>query len=78
MKTMRNPQKDSHRQTLRNQVRTQAVIEEYEGKKALLATWEATPDEVQIRNHDYIIKQRAKVRMLRQMILHRAGPDAEI
>jgi hypothetical protein len=36
------------------------------------------PDDVQADNHDYIIEQRAKVRTLKQMILHRADPNASI
>lgn len=67
-----------HRQTEANQQRTQRVIETYHGKVDLLRTWEAQPAAVLIRNHADILRQRAKIRVLKNMILHRAGPDAEI
>ncbi len=67
-----------HRQTEANQRRTQSVMDRYYGKVALLNTWEAMPDDVQSDNHDYIIEQRAKVRTLKQMILHRADPNATL
>ena len=67
-----------HRQTEANERKTQVVIEKYHGKVALLKEWEEMPEEFQIKNHAYILEQRAKIRVLKNMILHRAGPDAEI
>jgi hypothetical protein len=72
----RNP--ENHRQTPAQQRRTEAVIERYRGKVALLQTWENQPDDIQADNHDYIIQQRATVRTIRNLILHRGGSDAEI
>ncbi len=67
-----------HRQTEANQRRTQAVMDRYYGKVALLNTWESMSEQVQADNHDYIIEQRARLRTLKQMILHRADPNASI
>ena len=40
----------------------------YEGKKAILEMWEKAPDEVQIREHDYIVHLRARVRSHRSQL----------
>ncbi len=45
-----------------------AVARKYEtlgGKQALLDFWESQPDEVLIREHDYIVGLRARVRSLK-------------
>ena len=72
---MRNPVK-SHRQTEANQKRTQKVVERYYGIQDLLRTWEKENDDIQADNHDYILGLRAKERMLKNLLLHRA--DASI
>ena len=56
-----------HRQTEANDRKTQVVIEKYHGKVALLKEWEEMPDEFQIKHHDYILSQRAKIRVLKNM-----------
>lgn len=67
---IRNPK--SHRQSEANERRTQKVAATYYGKLDLLRTWELQDD----FDHDYIIKLRAVVRNLKQLLLHRA--DAKI
>ncbi len=67
-----NPQ----RRTEANELKTQRVIETYHGKLALLNTWEMQDIHVQDRNHAYILEQRAKLRTLKNMIMHRADPNA--
>jgi hypothetical protein len=64
--------------TAKNERKTAERIEIYQGKADLLATWETLPDEVQIKNHDYIIRLRKEVRQQRAYILHRANADANI
>lgn len=67
-----------HRQTQANQERTARVLDAYAKKRLLLECWEAMPDSVQIKEHDYILGLRARLRTLKQMILHRADPNASI
>ncbi len=69
-----NPQ----RRTEANALRTQRVIDAYNKKKLLLSCWEDMPMAVQCREHDYILGLRARLRTLKQMILHRADPKATI
>ena len=73
----RNPNKP-HRFIEGNKLRTQQRIEQYHGIKALLETWELQPTEMQVKNHDYIIKLRVKERAIKNYILHRADPEADI
>jgi hypothetical protein len=75
--TKRNPTAPQRR-TEANARKTEERIKTYYGLKDLLAAWEAQPDDVQIREHNYIIKLRAKVRMNQNLILHRASPEANI
>jgi hypothetical protein len=72
---MRNPCKPKL-PTEANERRTQERIEQYQGKVALLNTWEAQPESVQADNHDYIIELRATIRNVKNYLLHRA--DAKI
>jgi len=60
------------------QLSTADRIEAYELAEALLRTWEKQPQEVQIREHDSILKLRAKVRQFRMLIEHRADPKAVV
>jgi hypothetical protein len=55
---------------------TEARIEQYEGKLALLKSWEQQPDHVQIQEHDYLVDLRSKVRLVANYITHRADPKA--
>jgi hypothetical protein len=68
----------SHRPTEANKKRTQKVIEQYYGMEALLRTWELEPDEVQIREHDYLLGLRRKLRNVKNYIAHRADARAEV
>jgi hypothetical protein len=68
----------SHRQTEANERRTQERVEQYYGLEALIRTWDLQPDEVQIKNHDYILKLRAKLRNVKNYVLHRSDAKAEI
>lgn len=75
----RNPPKSPQRfRDAANQKRTEERISQYYGKIALLNTWEAQPEEIQIRHHDYLLELRKTVRQVKMYVLHRAGPDAEI
>ncbi len=67
-----------HRQTQANQERTARVLDAYAKKKILLDCWESMPMAVQCREHDYILGLRARLRTLKQMILHRSDPNASI
>ena len=73
---IRNPK--SHRPTEANAVRTLKVLERFRGKNDLLRTWELQPDEIQADHHDEILDLRRRVRVLKNMLLHRAGPDAAV
>lgn len=66
------------RHTRANEKKTEVRIAQYHGKKALLDTWEAQSDEVKAQHHDEIIKLRARVRMIRMLVEHRADPKAHI
>jgi hypothetical protein len=67
-----------HRHIEGNAERTMARVNQYRGKLDLLATWEKAPMAMQCRNHDYVLKLRARVRNVRNYVLHRAGPDADL
>ena len=73
----RNPNKP-HQYVERNERRTIERIEQYHGKVALLATWDEQPNEVQIRNHDYLLALRKTVRQVKMYVLHRADPNADL
>ena len=73
---IRNPK--SHRPSAANAARTQRRIESYYLLVALLATWELQPEEIQIKNHSYIIRLRAKVRTHRNYLQNRADPHSDI
>lgn len=71
----RNPG-NPKRSTEANERKTQERIAQYHGVSDLLRTWEQQPESVQADNHEYIIYLRAKVRMVRNYLLHRS--DAKI
>jgi hypothetical protein len=71
----RNPS-DPQRRTAANARKTEERVSQYYGIKSLLDTWELQPEDVQIREHDYLIRLRAKLRTCRNLILHRADPSA--
>jgi hypothetical protein len=75
---MKQKNPHSHRHTLANERRTQKQVERYHTLKALRRTWDQSPSEMQARNHGYIIKLRAKERMVKNLLLHRADRSAEI
>ena len=68
----------SHRTTEANKERTLKRVEEYYGLDALIRTWEAMPDAIQIREHDYILELRRRHRNVRNYIQHRGTHDAEL
>jgi len=73
----RNPG-SPQRHTPANERKTAKRIEQYHGKLALLATWEQAPDAIQSREHDYLIQLRRNVRQVKNYILHRADPNADL
>jgi len=75
---MRNPPKSSQRRTEAQARRTAERIDEYLGVRELLRTWELQPMAVQCREHDYILRLRARERMVKNLLAHRSGPDADI
>ena len=60
------------------QMNTLAQVDQYQGKLALLQTWEELPAERQLADSDYILELKHRVRSIRNYITHRADPDAEI
>ena len=75
---MKQRNTNSHRITEANKERTARRVEEYYGLDALIRTWEATSDEVQIREHDYILELRRRLRNVKNYIAHRADAGAEV
>ena len=75
---MKQRNTNSHRTTEANKEKTAKRVEEYYGLDALIRTWEATSDEVQIREHDYILELRRRHRNVRNYIQHRGTHDAEL
>jgi len=75
---MRNPQKSSQRRTEAQARKTAERIDEYLGVRELLRTWELQPDDVQCREHDYILRLRKRERTVRNYLSHRAGPDSDL
>lgn len=73
----RNPS-NPQRLTAANQRRTQARIEQYHGLNDLLRTWELQPDEMQIKFHDDIIKLKARIRNVKNYLLHRSDARVKI
>jgi len=59
----------------KKELSTSARIEQYKALNDLLQTWEKEPSEVQIKNHGYILKLRARVRNVRNYINHRKDAD---
>lgn len=57
---------------------TAALTEQYYGLAGLLETWEKESREVQIREHDYLLALRAKLRSVKNRITHRADPHANV
>ena len=55
---------------------TADLIQQYEGKLALLKTWESLPAEIQ--ENDYIIALKSRLRQVRNYLLHRKDPIANI
>ena len=53
-------------------------IQQYEGKLALLQTWESLPAETKLQEHDYIIALKSRLRQVRNYLLHRKDPIANI
>jgi len=57
---------------------TEKRIEQYEGKDALLRTWELESKDVQVDNRAYLKGLRERVHAVRNYILHRADPKAVV
>ena len=55
---------------------TADLIQQYEGKLALLKTWESLPAEIQ--ENDYIIALKSRLRQVRNYLLRRKDPIANI
>jgi len=53
-------------------------IEQLEGKQALLATWEQMPEAVRVREHDYLLELRQKIRQVRNYIAHRKDSESDL
>ena len=58
------------------EVATADRIQQYEGKLALLKTWESLPAEIQ--ENDYIIALKSRLRQVRNYLLRRKDPIANI
>ena len=67
-----------HRTTEANAKRTEKRVETYYGKNDLLRTWELAESNVQIRNHDYLLGLKKRVRENKNYLLHRATPDSDL
>ena len=74
IRNINNPQ----RPTEANEEKTRIRVEQYHGVVALLATWEQQPDDIQARNWAYIIRLRAKVRTVKNYLIHRADAKAHV
>lgn len=75
----RNPSNTVQRPTEANHRRTMKRIETYEGKNDLLRTWEIfASTDAQIREHDYLLGLKKRVRENKNYLLHRADPNADI
>ena len=59
-------------------VATADLIQQYEGKRALLKTWESLPVKTQLQENDYIIALKSRLRQVRNNLLHRKDPIANI
>jgi hypothetical protein len=57
---------------------TADLIQQYEGKRALLKTWECLAAETQLQENDYIIALKSRLRQVRNNLLHRKDPIANI
>jgi hypothetical protein len=68
----------AHRSTEAHARLTEKRIQQYYGMEALLRTWELESQDVQIREHDYLLELRRKLRNVKNYIAHRASADAEI
>jgi len=60
------------------EVATTDRIHQYEGKLALLKTWESLPAKTQLQENDYIIALKSRLRHVRNYLLHRKDPIANI
>ena len=57
---------------------TADLIQQYEGKLALLQTWQSLRAETQLQENDYIITLKSRLRNVRNYLLHRKDPIANI
>ena len=69
---------NSHRTTEANKERTRERVEEYLTVQALRMTWEEQSDDVQVREHDRILRLRKRERNLKNYLSHRADAGAEV
>jgi hypothetical protein len=57
---------------------TADLIQQYEGKLALLQTWESLRAETRLQENDYIIALKSRLRHVRNYLLHRKDRIANI
>lgn len=62
----------------KKELTTEKRVEQYHALHALLSTWEKQPNDVQIKNHDYLLGLRARVRNVRNYVIHRKDANATI
>ena len=60
------------------EVATADLVQQYEGKQALLQTWESLRAETQLQENDYIIALKSRLQHVRNYLLHRKDPIANI
>ena len=52
-------------------VSTEMRLQQLAGKEAILACWMEQPDEVQMREHEYLIGLKKRIRTVRNYLLFR-------
>ena len=60
------------------EVATAHLIQQYEGKLALLKTWQSLRSETQLQEDDYIIALKSRLQHVRNYLLRRKDPIANI
>jgi hypothetical protein len=71
---IKRPQKNSHRFTSKNDQKTLERIQQYHGLVDLLKQ----PEWMQANHHQDILKLKARVRMVKNLVIHRAGGEANL
>ena len=60
------------------EVATADLVQQHEGKLALLQTWESLRAETQLQENDYIIALKSRLQHVRNYLLHRKDSIANI